>query len=62
MRSVLRLRETRYLSGAGSIRSGCNGCAQRFRWRDLTCGPAKPVFEARLAELRAIAGNECALA
>src|SRR5216684_5599655 len=50
------------LRAAGSIRSGCNGCGQRFRWRDLTCGPAKPVFETRLAESRAIAGKECALA
>src|SRR6266550_5082205 len=50
------------LRAAGSIRNGCNGCGQRFRWRDLTCGPAKPVFETRLAESRAIAGKECALA
>src|ERR1700730_1356392 len=50
------------LRAAGAIRSGCNGCGQRFRWRDLICGLIEPGFETRLAESRAIAGKECALA
>ena len=44
------------LRAAGSFRS--SSCGLRLRWRDLTCGPAKPVFETRLAELRVIARNE----
>src|SRR2546430_10909650 len=51
-----------FLRATGLIRSGCNGCGQRFRWKDLTCGQAKPVFKARLAEWRAIAWKECVLA
>jgi hypothetical protein len=46
------------LRAAGAIRSGCNGCGQRFRWRDLICGLIEPGFETRLAESRAIAGKE----
>lgn len=34
----------------------------RVHRRDLTCGPAKPVCEACLAQLRVIAGDECAFA
>src|SRR5713226_8406488 len=55
-------RNSLFLRATGLIRSGCNGCGQRFRWQDLTCGQAKPVFKARLAEWRAIAWKECVLA
>src|SRR2546430_12527779 len=51
-----------FLRATGLIRSGCNGCGQRFRWMDLTCGRAKPVFKGRLAEWRAIAWKEGGLA
>ncbi len=37
------------LRAAGSFRSSCNSCGLRVRWRDLTCGSAKPVFETSLA-------------
>ncbi len=55
-------RNSLFLRPPGLIRSGCNGCGPRFRWQDLTCGQAKPVFEARLAEWRGIAWKECVLA
>ena len=41
-----------------SRRSGINN----DNMPDLTCGTAEPFFESRLAELRVIAGEECALA
>src|SRR5256885_17249040 len=60
--STALTRNPLFFRATGLIRSGCNGCGQRFRWQDLTCGPAKPVFKARLAEWRAIAWKECVLA
>src|SRR5256886_7354841 len=50
-------RNSLFLRATRLIRSGCNGCGQRFRWQDLTCGQANPVFKARLAECRAKIGR-----
>jgi len=47
------------LRAAGAIRSGCNSCGQRFRWRDLICGLIEPGFETRLAESRASSRRNC---
>src|SRR5258708_15379332 len=54
-------RNSSSLRAAGAIRSGCNGCGQRFRWRGLIFGLVEAGFGTRLARSSPNAGEECAV-